>query len=410
MSRSVSKARRSPLVIIFFTVFIDLLGFGIIIPLLPFYAETFGATGLTVGLLSASFSLMQFLFAPVWGRLSDRIGRRPVILIGLFGSFVSYLIFGFARSLTLLFAARLCAGIAGANISTAQAFIADTTSPADRAKGMGLVGAAFGMGFIFGPAVGGFLSRWGYATPAFFASALSLANFCAAVFLLPETRIAAAHTEHAPAPAGRLEALRRALARPYLPTLLLVYFVVIAAFSGFEATFALFSERRFAFTASTIGYMFAFIGVVLSIVQGVIVGRTARRLGEQRIVPMAILFLALGLGLIPVSRTVPVLTAACGLLAVGMGFNSPSITSLISRLSSRDEQGSVLGVSQSLASLARVLGPAWGGFTYDRFGMAVPYLLASGAMLIACVLSVIGLRHLQLDRPSTVGQIANVES
>jgi len=411
MSRSASKAHRSPLVIIFFTVFIDLLGFGIIIPLLPFYAETFGATGLTVGLLSASFSLMQFLFAPVWGRLSDRIGRRPVILIGLFGSFVSYLIFGFARSLTLLFVARLCAGIAGANISTAQAFIADTTSPEDRAKGMGLVGAAFGMGFIFGPAVGGFLSRWGYATPAFFASALSLANFCAAVFLLPESRTAEARRiGHATAPVGRIEALRRALARPHLPTLLLVYFVVIAAFSGFEATFALFSERRFKFTASTIGYMFAFVGIVLSIIQGAVVGRTARRLGEQRIVPVAILFLALGLGLIPMSRTVPVLTAACGLLAVGMGFNSPSITSLISRLSSRDEQGGVLGVSQSIAALARVLGPAWGGFTYDRFGMAVPYLLASFAMLVACVLSVIGLRHLQLDRPSAVGQIANVES
>ena len=396
--------------VIFVTVFIDLLGFGIIIPLLPFYAETFGASAFMVGLLSASFSLMQFLFAPVWGRISDRTGRRPVILIGLFGSFASYLIFGLARSLMLLFVARMCAGIAGANISTAQAFVADTTTPDSRAKGMGLVGAAFGLGFIFGPAVGGFLSRWGYATPAFFASALSLANFCAAVFLLPESRpVHARHAKQAAAPVGRLEALRRALARPHLPMLLLVYFTVIVAFSGFEATFALFSERRFAFTASTIGYVFAFVGIVLTFIQGAIVGRAVRRLGEQRIVPMAILFLAAGLGLIPVSRTVPILLGACGLLAVGMGFNSPSIVSLISRLSSRDDQGGVLGVSQSLASLARVLGPAWGGFTFDRFGIAVPYVLASVMMLVACVLSVIGLRHVRLDRSATVGEIANAE-
>jgi len=410
MVRSVAATGFSPHVVIFFTVFIDLLGFGIIIPLLPFYAETFGATGLLVGLLSASFSLMQFLFAPVWGRLSDRIGRRPVILIGLFGSFASYLIFGLARSLAVLFLARMCAGIAGANISTAQAFIADTTTPEHRAKGMGLVGAAFGLGFIFGPAVGGFLSQWGYATPAFFASALSLGNFCAAVFLLPESRpIAARRAAQTAAPAGRLEALRRALARPHLPMLLLVYFIVIAAFSGFEATFALFSERRFSFTASTIGYVFAFVGIVLSVIQGTIVGRTVRRVGEHRVVPIAILFLALGLGLIPLSRTVPVLIAACGLLAVGMGFNSPSIVSLISRLSSADEQGGVLGVSQSLASLARVLGPAWGGFTFDRFGIEVPYVLASVVMLIACLLSVIGLRHVRLDHTAPLGNIAKVE-
>ena len=161
----------SPTTIIFMTVFIDLIGFGIIIPLLPFYAETYGATALTVGLLSTSFSFMQFVFAPFWGRLSDRIGRRPVILIGLFGSFLSYLLFGMAHSLVVLFAARLCAGVAGANIATAQAYIADVTTPENRAKGMGLVGAAFGLGFIFGPAIGGFLSRYGYQAPSFFASA-----------------------------------------------------------------------------------------------------------------------------------------------------------------------------------------------------------------------------------------------
>ena len=274
----------SPLLVIFVTVFINLLGFGIIIPLLPFYAEHFGASALIVGLLSTSFSLMQFLFAPFWGRLSDRIGRRPVILIGLIGSALWYSLFALATSLTMLFVARCLAGIAGANIPTAQAFIADITTKENRARGMGMIGAAFGLGFVFGPAIGGFLSHWGYAAPAWFAAAISFANFVAALFLLPESRSASDDREQA----GRLEAFRRALVRPHLPLVLLVYFLVLVAFSSFEATFALFSERQFGFTSTTIGYMFAWIGVVLATVQGALVGRVAKRVGEQRIVPVAI--------------------------------------------------------------------------------------------------------------------------
>src|SRR5262245_33213004 len=195
-----------------------------------------------------SFSLMPFLFAPMWGRLSDVVGRRPVILVGLLGSAVSYLAFGLAQSLTALFVSRCLAGIAGANIPTAQAFIADSTTPENRAKGMGMVGAAFGLGFIFGPAIGGFMSRFGYPAPAFFAAALSLANFVAALFVLPESlppgrrRAAADRT-------GRLKAFQRALARPRLPMVLLVSFLIITAFSTFESMFALYSEARFGFGA-----------------------------------------------------------------------------------------------------------------------------------------------------------------
>jgi DHA1 family tetracycline resistance protein-like MFS transporter len=375
----------NPTAIIFVTVFIDLLGFGIIIPLMPFYAETFGANALTIGLLNTSFSLMQFLFAPFWGRLSDRIGRRPVILIGLFGSAVSYLLFGLATSLTLLFTARIAAGIAGANIPTAQAYMADVTTPEHRAKGMGLVGAAFGLGFIFGPAIGGFLSQWGYQAPSFFASALSLANFTAAWFLLPESRPSARADA---ARTSRVVALRQALRRPGLPQLLLIYFIVIAAFASFETTFALFSERRFAFSASTIGYLFAFVGIVLAIVQGFLVGKVVPRVGEGRIVPVAILTLAAGLALVPLARSVAMLVAACGILALGMGFNSPSLMSMISRRADADMQGGVLGLSQSLASLARVIGPAWGGWLYDRYGMVTPYISAAGLMCVAFLLSV----------------------
>ena len=382
----------SPAAIVFLTVFIDLLGFGIIIPLLPFYAETFGASALAVGLLNTSFSLMQFLFAPFWGRLSDRVGRRPVILIGLFGSAVSYLLFGLASSLAMLFAARIAAGIAGANIPTAQAYMADVTTPDNRAKGMGLLGAAFGLGFIFGPAIGGFLSQWGYQAPSFFASGLSLANFVAAWFLLPESRPA---QERRPAAReSRLAGLRRAVSRRGMPALLAVYFIVVTAFSSFEMNFSLYSEYRFGFDSTSIGYVFAFIGATLALVQGVLVGRVVRWLGEGRVIQAAIALIAAGLALVPLAGGVPLLVAACGLLAAGMGFNAPSITSLISRLSHADEQGGILGLSQSVASLARIIGPAWGGFLYDEFGRTSPFFSASAMLCVAWVLSLATLgRH-----------------
>jgi DHA1 family tetracycline resistance protein-like MFS transporter len=380
----------SPLAIIFVTVFVDLLGFGIIIPLLPFYAETFGANALTIGMLSTSFSLMQFVFAPVWGRLSDRVGRRPIILFGLLGSCVSYLVFGLAHSLPLLFASRIFAGIAGANIPTAQAVIADSTTLENRAKGMGLVGAAFGLGFIFGPAIGGFLSHWGYSTPAFFASALSLVNLVAALFLLPET-LNPAHRAGVRRAGGRIEAFRRALDRPLLPLLLLIYFVVTAAFSNFESMFALFAERRFGFQAESIGYVFAFVGVVLVIVQGGLVGPVVRRIGEKRVVPCAAALVAIGLAFLPVDHTIVSLLATLAVMAIGMGFNNPSLVSLISRHSAAEDQGSVLGVSQSLGSLARIVGPAWGGFTFDRYGVDVPYESAAVVMAVAGLVAAVGL-------------------
>jgi MFS transporter, DHA1 family, tetracycline resistance protein len=383
----------SPLLIIFITVFIDLLGFGIIIPLLPFYAEHFGASALVVGLLSSSFSLAQFLFAPFWGRLSDRIGRRPVILIGLLGSALSYAFFALATSLAMLFLARSLAGIAGANIPTAQAFIADTTTAETRARGMGLIGAAFGLGFIFGPAIGGFLSHWGYAAPAWFAAALSLANFVAALFLLPESRPPQARDASRP---GQIEVIRRAVAQPHLPMVLLVYFLVVTAFASFEATFALYSERRFGFTAATIGYMFAWIGVVLATVQGVLVGRVVKRIGEKRLVPLAIFVIGVALGLVPVASAVPVLAAVAGLLALGMGFNSPSLLSAISQLAAVRDRGSTLGVSQSLGSLARIIGPLWGGWVFDQFGIAFPFFTSAGVMLLACALSVVAFNRVDL--------------
>jgi DHA1 family tetracycline resistance protein-like MFS transporter len=378
----------SPLVVIFVTVFIDLLGFGIIIPLLPFYAESFGASAFAIGLLNASFSLMQFLFSPIWGRWSDRIGRKPIILVGLLGSCLSYVTMALAPSLTLLFVARIIGGIAGANIPTAQAYIADVTTPENRARGMGMVGAAFGLGFIFGPALGGLLSRYSPATPMWCAAALCLGNFIAAWFLLPESRRADATTRTL----GRMEAFRHAMQQPTLLLVLALYFIVTMAFSGFEATFALFTEARFGYTAASIGFLFAFIGVILSLIQGVLVGRVVKCVGERRLIPAAIFLIALSIGLIPFVWNVPTLLVALGVLAVGMGFNNPSLSSMVSKLSHEDDQGGILGLASSIASLGRVVGPAWGGYLYDAYGMTTPYLAAAGVMFTAFVVSFVGLR------------------
>jgi multidrug resistance protein len=378
----------SPLVIIFITVFIDLLGFGIIIPLLPFYAESFGANAFTVGLLGTSFSAMQFLFAPLWGRLSDRIGRRPIILVGLLGSCASYMVLALAQSLTLVFLARIVGGIAGANVATAQAYIADVTTPENRAKGMGLVGAAFGLGFIFGPAIGGILSHLGPSAPMWFASALCGANRAAACFLLPESR---RRTALRPA-LGRLDAFRRALEDRRLLLLLALYFIVTAAFSSFVATFALFSERRFGYTVATIGYVFAFIGCMLALVQGVLVGRAVTLVGEARLIPIAIGIIGIGIGLVPFACSVPALLVAVGTLAVGMGFNGPALSSMVSRLTHADDQGGMLGLAASLASLGRVIGPAWGGYLFDTMGITSPYVSASAIMFVAVGVAIASLR------------------
>ena len=388
----------SPLVIIFVTVFIDLLGFGIIIPLLPFYAESFGASALTIGLLGTSFSLMQFLFSPIWGRWSDRIGRRPVILFGLMGSCLSYLVLALSTSLMLLFVARIIGGIAGATIPAAQAYIADVTTPANRAKGMGMIGAAFGLGFIFGPAIGGVLSRVSPETPMWFASALCLANFIAAWFLLPESRDAGSLTRTL----GRVEAFRHALRKPTLVLLMALFFIVTMAFSGFETTFALFGEAKFGFTASTIGFVFAFIGLVLATVQGVLVGKVVKRVGERRLIPMAIMSVAIGIGLLPFVWNIPTLLGALALLAAGMGFNTPSMTAMVSKLADPDDQGGILGLFSSISSLGRVVGPAWGGYLYDAYGMTTPYVSAAGLMVIAFFVSFIGLRNVRAgDTPAS---------
>ena len=356
--------KRSPLIVIFTTVFIDLVGFGIVIPVLPFYAEgtTFNATPRTVGLLFASYSIMQLIFSPILGGLSDRFGRRPVLLISIIGTGIGFLILGLANTLALLFIGRILDGITGGNISTAQAYIADITTKENRAKGMGLIGAAFGLGFIFGPAIGGILSRWGIHVPFFFAAALCFANAVLLYFTLPET-VTPDHPARISATRGRgLSQLIRSLKQPRLAFVLVIYFMFVVAFSIMTTSFSLYVMFRFGFDAQHTGYIFAYVGVISVIVQGGLIGRLVKRFGEMPLVVFGALCFSLSLFAVPyvgpAAGGLAGLLIGGGVFALGNSLATPALTSLASKSVGESEQGTVLGVTQSVASLARAVGPS----------------------------------------------------
>lgn len=365
--------KRSPLLVIFTTVFIDLVGFGIVIPVLPYYMEgegsRFHTTPRMVGLLVASYSIMQLIFSPILGRLSDKYGRRPVLLYSVIGTGVSFLVMGFATTLWILFLGRILDGISGGNISTAQAYIADITTPENRAKGMGLIGAAFGLGFIFGPFLGGVLSRWGIAVPFFFAAGLSFVNGVLIYFTLPETvtdemkqreRHQGLHWTQ------RWIDLLHSIRTGRLGLVLLIYFLLIVAFSIMTTDFALYTQYRFNYDAAHNGTIFAFIGVIAVVIQGLLFGRLSRWLGEAWLVVIGTLLLAGSLFVLPyVGPTyggVAALMALSGVLAIGNSLATPALTTLSSKSAVSGSQGATLGVAQSAASAARAVGPllaAW---------------------------------------------------
>jgi len=359
--------KRSPLLVIFITVFIDLVGFGIVIPVLPFYAEgtKFGATPREVGLLFASYSVMQLIFAPVLGRLSDKYGRRPVLLISLIGTSLGFLILGFATTLWMLFLGRIIDGISGGNISTAQAYIADVTTKENRAKGMGLIGAAFGLGFVFGPAIGGVLSRWGINVPFLFAGTLAFANAILLYFVLPET-VTQDHPARISAASGRgWRQLIESLKRPRLGFVLTIYFLSIVAFSIMTAVFSLFMMFRLGYDAFHNGWVFAYVGVISAIIQGGLIGKLVKRFGEPTLVIIGSLLFSASL------FATPFIGPAVGLMgilltgavsSIGNALNAPSLSSLASKSAGAGEQGGVLGAMQSVASLARAVGPSLAAF------------------------------------------------
>lgn len=377
------------LALVFLITFIDLLGFGIVIPLLPLYGKAYHPTPWAFGLLMASYSLMQFLFAPLMGRISDHFGRRPVLLLSLAGTVAGYLLFAFQHSLAGLFLSRVVGGIMGANVATAQAVVADVTGPQDRARGMGLVGAAFGLGFILGPAIGGASYRLGPSFPGFFAAGLSASALLLALWTLPETwtpqrRAAARSTRRG---WFALADLRRALSRPEVGAILLLFFLATFAFSNVEATFALLLQERFGLSMAGVAYLFVFMGILAAIVQGGLVGRLARRFGERSLVVTGALLLLPAYAALTRVATLPRLMVLLVFLALGAGLTGPSLSSLISRISAEDEQGGILGLYQSMASLARILGPFWGGFAFERYGTEAPYWTAAATGTVVLLLA-----------------------
>ncbi len=352
------KMIRSPLCLMALTLFIDFAGFGIILPLLPFWAQRFGAGPVAVGLVLTIYALAQFLFAPVLGTLSDRYGRRPIILAALLTEALSLALSALAGSLFILLIARFIGGLGASNIGSAQAVVADVTPAEGRARGMGLVGAAIGLGFVVGPALGGVLAPLGTAVPFWVAMLVALANALLVLRFLPETRwIGTTRASASPAAHGTgmiLAGWRQVLRHPVVARLVAVNLLFTGAFSAMEAVFVLFTQHTFGWTAMQNGYVFTYIGVLIVLMQGCLVGRLARRWGERRLLLAGLGVLASGLAFLPWSAHLPQLLIALGLVSLGDAAVTPMVSALLSFASPQQARGETLGLAQALAALAQV--------------------------------------------------------
>jgi multidrug resistance protein len=388
--------RRGASLTVFLTVLLDLIGFGMLLPLLPFYAQALQATPAQIGLLFSSYSLTQLLFSPLLGRLSDRIGRRPVLLVSICGSVLAHLMFAFSSSFAWLVVARSLAGVAASNYGIAQAYMADVSRPEDRSRAMGLIGAAFGIGFVLGPALGGALARFGPLTVPLAAAALSAVNFLIALVWLPESlppevRSRPRQTSWL-APGGVV----RMWGNAPLRNLMLLFFLVMFCFSVMEATLALYCQSRFGFGRSQTSWLFVYVGVLLVIIQGGLLGRLIRTFGERSLILGGIVLMAAGLVLLPGAPTVWLLAGSLALLAVGSGLHNPSVLGLLSQLTDESSQGETIGISRSFGALARTLGPAAGTWIFGRAGAPWPFWTAGGLMIVALVLAWDLLRRIAL--------------
>jgi DHA1 family tetracycline resistance protein-like MFS transporter len=375
--------------ILFVTVFTDLLGFGIVIPFLPLFAARLGVGAAGVGAVLAAYSAMQFMFAPILGNLSDRVGRRPVLLFGLAGSAVGYALYGYSASFLGLLLSRVVHGACAATVSTAQAYMADITPEEQRAHAMGLIGAAFGLGFVLGPAIGGLLGHSSLRVPVYFASALSAANFAFALYSLPESLSTVFSTKVAGSLRGRLVSVTGAqtLRRPELRRLFILAFLCTLVFAAFETTFALVAAARYGLGARAVGGALAWAGIVQAAAQGYLVGRLARRFGERWLIRVGIVALAIGLGPLASFSSVASLIILLGLAAAGYGFANPAIASLLSKLAGAASKGEALGVNQSALSLARIAGPLLAGVAYQSVSPPAPYFAAALLMLVGLLVA-----------------------
>jgi MFS transporter, DHA1 family, tetracycline resistance protein len=389
-SQTSSNGLLSPLPILLLTVFVDMVGFGIVVPVLPLYSERFAASPFAIGMLMAVYSGMGFIFSPIVGALSDRLGRRSILLFSTIGQATGFFIMGTANSLVWLFVARIIDGIFGANVSTTQAYVADVTPPEDRSRAMGLLGAAFGVGFIFGPMIGGVLSQISLSAPFHFAAGLAAANAVLIFFVLPESLPVQDDSQAADQTFVTL--FREGLGAIILP-LMAAYLFMMTGFSILTSFFAIFTEDRFGFHASANGYIFAGIGVIAVIVQGTLIGPLVKNFGEKRIAIAGLAFLACSLFVMPLVQTRFTLLLVAAGLAIGNSFINPTINGLVSRSVNKYWQGRVLGLMQAAASLGRFFGPLLGGWllafnakrTLD-FGKA-PFWVGSALLIVSLVLT-----------------------
>lgn len=369
--------------VIWSTVALDMVGFGMVVPILGRYADRFGASGFEVGLLFTSFSIAQFFFAPIMGRLSDRIGRKPVIIISLLGTAVGSFVTGAAGTLWLLFLGRFLDGASGASVSVAQSAITDIAPPEQRARLLGMLGAAFGVGFVFGPAIGGLAALGGPHVPFYVAGVFALCNAVAAFIRLPETNQDIGKVRDA----TQFPSRRRSFAwNKFTITALLSG----TAFAGFEATFALFGERRFDLTEGSAAAVFLVVGVMLVVVQGGLIGPLTKAFGSQRLLVAGFGTLIAGFLVLSIAEVWVLLFLALALLSLGQGLVTPSLTSVVVDSATPDRRGEVLGVQQSAGALSRIIGPAIAGLLFDHAGIAWPYVVA--AVLTGAALATVSRR------------------
>jgi MFS transporter, DHA1 family, tetracycline resistance protein len=390
-SRSTADSVRRPLVLILFTIFLDVLGLGLIIPVAPFYARAFGAEALQVGLLFTAFAVMQFLTTPILGALSDRFGRRPVLVFSLLGETGGYVLLAVANSLPLLFLARIITGATSGNIGAAQAYLADISTPQARTRTFGLLGATFGLGFMFGPALGGVLSGLDMRAPALAAAGLVALNAVFVALCLPES-LAADRRSHLPlrGQINPLGVLTRLVSRPSLRVPLVATFLVNFAFVGFQTNFAVYVGDRFGFGPLDVGTLFLALGLTSVVMQGLVLRRLSARYSDRTILVAGILVSAVGYVLIGSVPSALMLWAALPVLAAGSSLWRAPLSSLISKLVGLREQGQASGGSQAMSSLASIVGPLAAGLAYERVGQATPYVLAALVMALTALLVVRG--------------------
>jgi len=380
---------KASLAVIFLTVFIDLLGFGILIPILPtFSSNVIGISDFGIGIIVASYSLMQFIFNPVIGKISDRIGRRPVILLSLITTIISYLIFSFSTTFTILLFSRLLAGIGGSNIGAAQAYIADITDKSDRSKGMGLIGAAFGLGFVFGPILGGFVSEFGYEYVGFVSAGFSFIALIFAFFFLPESLQEKKPLKNFDYSLIKKYDILEVINTPNVAAFIGLFFIIIFAVANIYGTFALLGQQYYGFSDRENGYLFGIIGIVGASVQGVLLKRIGKFINEKYLIIIGLFFLMISLGLMPYGINFTGVAIISGILAIGTGILQPTILSLISKYSPSENQGKILGLNQSFASLARVLGPLWGGFAFQFLGYEAPFITGALFTFITLIITI----------------------